>query len=183
MSRIGKKVIVVPKDVVVSVADAQISVSGKKGMLEFSCPREISVSFDRDKSLVSVLRGSEDKQSRSLHGLTRALINNMVLGVSKGFERKLEVIGTGYNAKLGKNEIVLQIGFCHSVNVPIPAGLEVKIPNPTRIEISGADKQLVGQFAADIRRVRPPEVYKGKGIKYENEVIRKKAGKAAGDKK
>lgn len=183
MSRIGKMPIAIPKGVDVSVAGSTVTVKGKLGTLDLGVESGVEVKHESDPQSLVVSRSANTKRHRALHGLTRALLNNMVTGVSKGFSKRLEIIGTGYNAKLANGELTLQIGFCHPVNMPIPEGLEVKVPNPTRVEITGADKQLVGQFAANVRGVRPPEVYKGKGIKYQGEIIRRKAGKALGDKK
>lgn len=183
MSRIGKLPIAVPSGVKVTVHGHSVSVTGKLGKLENTFTDAVSIALEGEGKTLVVKRKSDTKRHRALHGLTRALLSNMVTGVAQGFTKKLEIIGTGYNAKVANKELVLQIGFCHPVNLPIPEGLDIKVPNPTRIEITGADKQRVGQFAANIRRIRPPEPYKGKGIKYEQEVIRRKAGKALGEKK
>ncbi len=183
MSRIGKLPIPIPDGVEVKVSGKTVTVKGKLGTLDYGFESGVEVERNDEKKSLVVTRKANTKRLRALHGLTRALINNMVTGVSKGFTKNLEIVGTGYNAKHVGKEVVLQIGFCHPVHMPIPQGIEVKIDSPTRIEITGPDKQVVGQFAADIRGVRPPEVYKGKGIKYRGEHIRRKAGKALGDKK
>jgi len=139
---------------------------------------EIDVKIDGDTGEVCFARKNDERKNRALHGLYRSLVNNMVTGLSKGFEKRLSIVGVGYNAQLKGNAVVLQIGFCHPVDLPLPAGIEVEIPNPTSIVVRGVDKQLVGQYAANIRKVRPPEPYKGKGIRYDNEIVRQKVGKS-----
>ena len=181
MSRIGKKPVPLPAGVKVSVEGGVIKVKGPKGELAQDIDRAFEVKVESDR--VEVARPSDQKQHRSLHGLYRALLNNMVVGVTDGFTRILEIEGVGYGAKLeGTNKLILNIGFNAPVVMEAPAGVTLACPKPTIISITGADKQVVGQFAADVRRVRPPEPYKGKGIRYQGEHIRRKAGKAIGGK-
>jgi large subunit ribosomal protein L6 len=183
MSRIGRKPVPVPANVKVAVADSTIKVEGPKGRLEFSYRSEIDVRFDEPGKQVLVSRADDERESRALHGLTRSLIANMVQGVTAGYTKKLEIVGVGYQAQLKKaNTVALQVGYANQVVLEAPAGVSVVIPDPTHITISGADKQAVGQFAAVVRKVRPPEPYKGKGIRYEGETVRRKAGKAFGSK-
>ena len=183
MSRIGRKPVEVPANVKVSVTDSTIDVEGPKGKLAFSYRREIDVKFDPDRKQVLVSRGDDERQSRALHGLTRSLIANMVKGVTDGYTKKLEIVGVGYQAQLKKaNTVALQVGYANQIVLEAPQGVSVVVPDPTHITISGADKQAVGQFAAIVRKVRPPEPYKGKGIRYEGETVRRKAGKAFGSK-
>jgi large subunit ribosomal protein L6 len=183
MSRIGRKPVPVPAGVKVSVADATINVEGPKGKLSWSFRREIAVRYDEAGKQVLVERGDDERQSRALHGLTRSLIANMVQGVASGYTKKLEIVGVGYQAQLKKaNTVALQVGYANQVVLEAPAGVTVAVPDATHITISGADKQAVGQFAAEVRMVRPPEPYKGKGIRYEGESVRRKAGKAFGAK-
>jgi large subunit ribosomal protein L6 len=183
MSRIGRKPVPVPANVKVSVADSRIDVEGPKGKLSFAYRREIEVRFDEAAKQVVVSRADDERESRSLHGLTRSLVANMVQGVAEGYTKKLEIVGVGYQAQLKKaNTVALQVGYANQVVLEAPAGVNVVVPDPTHITINGADKQAVGQFAAEVRKVRPPEPYKGKGIRYEGEVVRRKAGKAFGSK-
>jgi len=178
MSRIGNKVVNIPAGVTVTVADNNlVTVKGPKGELSFQFNNDIEVSVSATE--VAVKRPNDTKEMKTLHGTTRALINNMVKGVSEGFTKKLEINGVGYRAALQGKTLVVSAGYSHTVEKEIPAGLEVKLPKNTIIEISGVDKQLVGQFAADIRDIRKPEPYKGKGIKYDYETIRRKEGKTA----
>jgi large subunit ribosomal protein L6 len=176
MSRIGRLPVSVPSGVTVSVADRQVSVKGPKGQLVLDCAEPISVSVD--KGTVTVARPNDDKRNRALHGLTRTLIANMVEGVTRGFQKNLEIQGVGYRAQLQGKKLGLQLGFSHPVVVDPPAGIEIKVEGQNKIQISGADKQQVGQVAAHIRSIRPPEPYKGKGIRYEGERVRRKLGKA-----
>ena len=183
MSRIGRKPVVVPANVKVAVADSTINVEGPKGKLAFSYRREIDVNYDSEGKQVLISRRDDERLSRALHGLTRSLIANMVKGVTDGYSKKLEIVGVGYQAQLKKaNTIALQVGFANQIVLEAPPGVSVVVPDATHITISGADKQAVGQFAAIIRKVRPPEPYKGKGIRYEGEAVRRKAGKAFGSK-
>src|SRR5215218_4794580 len=183
MSRIGRKPVPVPANVKVSVADSTINVEGPKGKLVFTYRREIEVRFDEAAKQLLVIRSDDERESRSLHGLTRSLVANMVQGVTEGYTRRLEIVGVGYQAQLKKaNTVALQVGFANQVVLEAPAGVSVTVPDATHVVVSGADKQAVGQFAAEVRKVRPPEPYKGKGIRYEGEVVRRKAGKAFGAK-
>jgi large subunit ribosomal protein L6 len=180
MSRIGKMPIPVPNSVTVDIADGSVRVKGPKGELARQVPREINIV--RDDGELRVERSSDEPTHRSLHGLTRSLIANMVTGVTDGYTRRLEVNGVGYRAAVSSGSLVLQVGYSHPVLVPAPAGISFTVA-ANAITVSGADKELVGETAAQIRRVRPPEPYKGKGIKYAEEVIRRKAGKAGAKKK
>lgn len=178
MSRIGNKVVNIPAGVTVNVADNNlVTVKGPKGELSFQFNNEMTISVSATE--VAVKRPNDTKEMKTLHGTTRALIHNMVVGVSEGFTKKLEINGVGYRAALQGNTLVVSAGYSHNVEMPIPAGLKVELPKNTNIVISGIDKQLVGQFAAEIRDIRKPEPYKGKGIKYDYEVIRRKEGKTA----
>lgn len=179
MSQIGRKIISVPESVNVINENNNITVKGKLG--------ELSIQFDKDMKIdissegISVLRPSDLKKYKELHGLTRTLINNMIVGVSDGYVKDLSLVGTGYTADASKgNFLLLNVGFSHPVYVQKPEGLSIETPSPTEIIIKGIDKQLVGQFSARVREIRKPEPYKGKGIRYKNENIRKKAGKTVG---
>jgi large subunit ribosomal protein L6 len=180
MSRIGKMPITVPTSVTVDVEDGTVRVKGPRGELARQVPSEISIV--REDGTVLIERASDEPTHRSLHGLTRSLIANMVTGVTDGYTRRLEVNGVGYRAAVSAGNLVLQVGYSHPVLVPAPAGISFSV-QANAITVSGADKQLVGEIAAQVRRVRPPEPYKGKGIKYAEEVIRRKAGKAGAKKK
>jgi len=180
MSRIGRMPITVPKGVTIDLSEDSVSVKGPKGELSRSVPRQMNV-ITEDGSL-RVERSSDEPQQRSLHGLTRSLIANMVTGVTDGFTRRLEINGVGYRAAVSAGNLVLQVGYSHPVLVPAQAGISFAVQG-NAITVSGADKELVGEVAAQVRRVRPPEPYKGKGIKYAEEVIRRKAGKAGAKKK
>lgn len=176
MSRIGKKPISLPAGVKVTVDGDTVTVQGSKGTLVQTLPEGITINQE-DNQLV-LQRANDSKQQRAFHGLTRALIANMVEGVTNGFEKKLEMVGVGYRAQMQGKKLVISIGFSHPVEIDAPEGIDFEVPAPTRITIRGIDKQLVGNTAAHIRAIRKPEPYKGKGIKYENEYIRRKAGKA-----
>jgi large subunit ribosomal protein L6 len=183
MSRIGRKPVPVPTTVKVAIADSTIQVEGPKGKLSFKYRPEIDVKFDQPAAQILVSRADDERVNRSLHGLTRSLVANMVQGVTSGYIKKLEIVGVGYQAQLKKaNTLALQVGYANQVVLEAPTGVGVAVPDPTHITISGADKQAVGQFAAVVRKVRPPEPYKGKGIRYEGEFVRRKAGKAFGSK-
>ncbi|HBE78300.1 MAG TPA: 50S ribosomal protein L6 [Firmicutes bacterium] len=176
MSRIGRKPIVIPQGVQIEINGNTVKVNGPKGKLAQTVHPDMKLSMDGD--LIKVDRPSDDKQHRSLHGLTRTLISNMVQGVTTGFSKSLDINGVGYRAaKQGKN-LLLTIGYSHPVELVPLDGIEFEVPAPTKIVVKGIDKQLVGQVAAEVRAVREPEPYKGKGIKYDNEVVRRKAGKA-----
>jgi large subunit ribosomal protein L6 len=183
MSRIGRKPVPVPPAVKVSIAEKTIQIEGPKGKLSFTHRPEIGVAFDQAGGQIVVTRSDDERTNRSLHGLTRSLVANMVQGVTTGYTKKLEIVGVGYQAQLKKaNTIALQVGYANQVVLEAPAGVTVVVPDATHVTISGADKQAVGQFAAIVRKVRPPEPYKGKGIRYEGEFVRRKAGKAFGSK-
>ena len=178
MSRIGKSPIPVPSGVEVNVQGRRVSVKGPQGTLERELPGEITLRQE-DATLV-VERPNDERHNRALHGLTRSLVNNMVVGVSAGFSKDLEIVGVGYRATAqGPDKIELALGFSHSVPVQAPAGITFEVPMPTRITVKGIDKELVGQVAADIRKIRKPEPYKGKGVRYAGEYVARKAGKAA----
>jgi large subunit ribosomal protein L6 len=178
MSRIGKQPVAVPAGVKIAVAGSAISVEGPLGKLSWDLRPEVSANYDEGTKQVLVTRSADTRQARALHGLSRAVIFNMVHGVTKGYERKLEIVGVGYLAAIQKGNLQLRVGYANEVHLPIPAGLTVTCPDQTHVLIKGSDKQLVGQFAAEVRSVRKPEPYKGKGIRYDGEVVRRKAGKA-----
>jgi large subunit ribosomal protein L6 len=176
MSRIGLAPISLPSGVEVSVEGTKVTVKGTKGMLRRTFSDRVS--FAVTDGVVTVARHDEERESKALHGLSRALLNNMVVGVSEGFQKELLTVGVGYRASLQGKLLELLVGFSHPVKVPAPDGIEFEVPEPTRIIVRGIDKELVGQVAADIRSVRPPEPYKGKGIRYSDEKVRRKAGKS-----
>ena len=180
MSRIGKMPIVVPADCQVAIEGKNVSVKGPKGELSMVVNSLINVALDN--GTINVTRVGDSKEERALHGLTRALINNMVVGVHEGFKKELEVNGVGYRAAKDGNKLVLNVGYSHQVNVEEIPGITIDVPAPNKIIVSGPDRQAVGQFAAEIREIRPPEPYKGKGIKYVDETIIRKVGKAGGKK-
>jgi len=179
MSRVGKKAIPILDGVKVAVTDRKIDVEGPKGKLSFTHREEVSVAVSSDGKTLEVARVNDERQSRAFHGLTRALINNMILGVKTGYEKKLEVIGVGYLAALKGKILQLRVGFANELHLPIPEGLDVTCPDQTHITIKGCDKQAVGQFAAYIRSLRKPEPYKGKGVRYVGEQVKLKPGKSA----
>jgi len=176
MSRIGKAPVEIPSGVEVAIDGPNVTVKGSKGELS----REFTdrVAFELDNGQVTVTRQDDTRESRALHGLSRALLANMVEGVSQGFTKELEIQGVGYRAALKGKAVELQVGFSHMVLVEAPDGVTFEVPEPTKIVVSGIDKEQVGQQAANIRKVRPPEPYKGKGIRYAGEYVRRKAGKA-----
>ena len=177
MSRIGKKPITIPADVDVKIDGSKVTVKGPKGELSNTFNADMAIAVEGTEIIVT--RPSDAKEHRSMHGLTRTLISNMVIGVTEGYKKELDVNGVGYRVqKQGKN-LVMNLGFSHQVIMPELDGITIEVPAPNKIIISGADKQQVGQFAADVRKKRPPEPYKGKGIKYADEHIRRKEGKAA----
>jgi large subunit ribosomal protein L6 len=177
MSRIGRQPITIPGGVEVAVDGPRVSVKGPRGSLERSFHPDMRILLD--DGTVRVERPSDERTHRSLHGLTRSLIANMVEGVTQGFEKRLEIVGVGYRATLKGSDLELAVGFSHPVVFQPPAGIEFEVPAANRIVVRGIDKQLVGEVAAEIRKIRKPEPYKGKGIRYEGEYVRKKAGKAA----
>jgi large subunit ribosomal protein L6 len=178
MSRIGQQPISIPSGVDVKIDGARVAVKGPKGELEHTIVGGVSVS--RDDDVLTVERVDDSRDNRSLHGLQRSLIANMVTGVSEGFAKELEIVGVGYRAQAqGPEKIEISVGYSHPVYVQAPAGVTFEVPQPTRIVVRGFDKQLVGQVAADIRKLRKPEPYKGKGIRYAGERVQRKAGKSA----
>ena len=177
MSKIGKLPITIPQNATVTITGTLVTVKGPKGELSYQLKPKIKLEL-KDQVL-TVSRQSEDKQVRALHGLTRALIANMVTGVTTGFTKNLELVGTGYRAKLNGNKLILSLGFSHEIEFAPPQGIELKLEGTNLITVSGYDIQLVGQTAAIIRSYKKPEPYKGKGIRYAGEVVRRKAGKAA----
>jgi len=175
VSRIGRKPISLPPGVEIKMENNIITVKGPKGVLSQAIPEDITIAQQDSELLVT--RPSDAKRHRAMHGLARALVANMVTGVTAGFEKKLEMVGVGYRAQMQGNKLVINIGFSHPVEVDPPQGIEFEVPAVTKITVKGIDKQLVGNTAADIRAIRKPEPYKGKGLRYENEVVRRKAGK------
>ena len=178
MSRIGKKPVPIPKGVTVTLDGSKITVKGPKGELSRSLPAAMLVSMKDNEVIVE--RPSEENEHKALHGLTRTLIANMVEGVTTGFSKQLEIIGVGYKAEQRPYGLQLSLGFSHVIEYRAPAGIKLTAPQPTQVTIEGANKEMVGQVAAEIRSYRPPEPYKGKGIKYAGEQVRRKAGKAGG---
>jgi len=191
LSRIGRVPVAIPNGVKVGVSGSEVTVEGPKGSLTRRMHPELTIEVDRQANAVVVKRPSDQRQHRALHGLTRSLINNMVIGVTDGYSRKLLAVGVGYTARLEESALVLQVGYAHPVRVPIPPGLtveppvQVSVPVPGvgatagfEITVTGMDKELVGKYAAGLRRVRPPEPYKGKGIRYADETVKIKPGKA-----
>ena len=177
MSRIGKEPISIQSDVQVSIEGRSVGVTGPKGSLDLDLPGEINVR--QEDGVVLVERPNDERKNKALHGLTRSLINNMVIGVSEGFKKELEIVGVGYRAAISGDGLELQLGFSHPVKVKAPDGITFDVPEPTQIIVSGINKEVVGQVAADIRSYRKPEPYKGKGIRYAGEYVARKAGKAA----
>lgn len=176
MSRVGRKPISLPKDVEFKMEGNVVTIKGARGSLTQEIPADITIEQEDGQLILS--RPSDNKQHRAFHGLSRALVANMVEGVTNGFEKKLELVGVGYRAQMQGSKLVINIGFSHPVEIDAPAGIEFEVPAATKITVRGIDKQLVGNTAAHIRAIRKPEPYKGKGIKYENETIRRKAGKS-----
>lgn len=176
MSRIGKKPVAIADGVDVTLNGQRVEVKGPKGSLGFDVPGDISAAVEDGQ--VVVTRPNDERENRALHGLTRSIIQNMVQGVVQPFEKRLEINGTGYQAQLAGKQLKLQVGFANTIVLDIPDGVTVDLPRPVEVVVTSCDKQKCGQFAAIVRAVRPPEPYKGKGIKYSDEVIKKKAGKA-----
>ncbi len=176
MSRIGKQPIGIPSGVTVNVANGEVQVKGPKGQLTGAIPAGITGKVEGDQLVFE--RSNDTKPNRANHGLARALANNMVVGCTDGFTKRLEIEGVGYRADVQGKVLNLLLGFSHPVAMPIPEGLKVAVDGNTKVSIEGADKQVVGQFAADVRALRPPEPYKGKGVRYDDEHIRRKVGKA-----
>ena len=181
MSRIGRQPIPVPENVNIELDGNRVVVTGPRGTLERTLSAEMSLI--RDNGTLRVERPSDAKQHKALHGLTRSLVANMVAGVTSGFEKRLEIVGVGYRALPAPDGIVLHLGFSHPVSFPAPEGITLTVEGNNRVVVTGTNKEVVGETAARIRRIRPPEPYKGKGIRYANEVVRRKAGKAGGKKK
>jgi large subunit ribosomal protein L6 len=178
MSRIGRKPIALPKGVEVKIDGGEVTVKGAKGSLKFGVLPAITVEMKEGQ--IQVSRADDEKRNRAAHGMTRAILSNMVTGVSQGFERVLEIIGVGYRAQMQGKNLVMALGFSHPVEVVPPDGIELAVDGPTKVIVRGIDKQLVGQIAANIRGYRPPEPYKGKGIRYAGEYVIRKAGKTGG---
>jgi large subunit ribosomal protein L6 len=178
MSRIGKKPVPVPKGVTITQDGAMITVKGPRGELKRTLPADMQVAVAGEE--ITVTRPSDEQRHKALHGLTRSLIANMVEGVTKGFTKQLDIIGVGYKAENRPFGLQMALGYSHPIEVRAPAGIKLNAPNPTTVVVEGADKEVVGQVAAEIRKLRPPEPYKGKGVKYQGEVVRRKAGKAGG---
>lgn len=176
MSRIGKQPIEIPSGVTVNSSGSTVSVKGGKGLLELNVRDEIKVAVDG--TTVNVTRADDSRQARALHGLTRTLVSNMIVGVSEGFQKNLEIVGVGYKADVKGDVLTMTLGYSHVIPYKLPKGITAKVDKNVAINISGADKQVVGQVAAELRALRPPEPYKGKGVKYEGEHIKRKAGKA-----
>jgi len=179
MSRIGRLPVAIPSGVTVEEKGRTVTVKGPKGSLDLALRPEIDVKVEKTQVVVAP-NTEATREVRAYHGMTRAILGNMMVGVTAGYQRNLEIIGVGWNAALAGKKLVLWVGYCNPVELEIPTGLTVEAPKPTNISIKGADKQLVGQFAAAVRAQRPPEPYKGKGIRYENEYVRKKQGKSFG---
>jgi large subunit ribosomal protein L6 len=177
MSRIGRQPISVPAGVLVSVDPGRVTVSGPKGELRSVVPQRMKI--EQEDGVITVSRPTERGEDRALHGLTRSLVANMVEGVTNGFEKRLEIQGVGYRAAMSGTNLELQVGYSHPVRITPRQGIEFEVPAPNQVVVRGIDKQLVGQTAAEIRKVRPPEPYKGKGIRYEGEYVRRKVGKRA----
>jgi large subunit ribosomal protein L6 len=178
MSRIGKQPVTIPGGVKVQLAEGKVRVEGPKGKLEFSPHSAMKVQQDEKTKAIVVTRPDNERLNRALHGLTRTLIANMVIGVTKGYEKRLKIEGIGYQARMNKKAVVLTVGYANAIEMNPPDGVTVELPDPTTIVVKGADKQKVGQFAAEVRKARKPEPYKGKGVRYENEQVRRKEGKS-----
>ncbi|MDA7950065.1 MAG: 50S ribosomal protein L6 [Pirellulaceae bacterium] len=179
MSRIGKKPISIPAGVDVQIDGRQVKVKGKEGELSITHRPEVTVQLNEDSKEIVVAANDETPQARAFHGLTRSLVANMVDGVVKKYEKKLEIVGVGYVAQIAGDKLKLRVGFANEIQKTIPSGLDVSCPDQTHVTIVGCDKQMVGQFAAEVRAVRKPEPYRGKGIRYQDEVVKLKPGKAA----
>ena len=179
MSRIGKQPVPVLDGVKVSIDGSTITTEGPQGKLQFEHRPEISLELDEENKQILVTRGNDERMSRALHGLTRSLINNMVVGVKEGYEKRLEIVGVGYGGTVQGNELALRVGFANEIKKAIPSALDVTCPDQNHVVIKGCDKQKVGQFAAEVRAVRKPEPYKGKGVRVVGEYVRRKEGKKA----
>ena len=179
MSRIGKKPVDIPTGVQVAVSDRVVSVEGPQGKLQLEHRPEVSVTVDEENKQVVVTRINDEREARAFHGLTRSLVQNMVIGVKEGYEKRLEIVGVGYLGQVSGDSLSLRVGFANEIQKKIPAELDVSCPDQTHIVVKGCDKQQVGQFAAEVRAIRKPEPYKGKGIRYEGEHVKIKPGKTA----
>ena len=179
MSRIGKQPVPVPSDVKISIDGQTVTVEGKLGRLSQELNSPITAKYDDDTKAIVVSRDGDGRQARAFHGLYRALIHNMVEGVSKGFEKRLEIVGVGYVAAVQNNQLQMRVGYANEIQKDIPSGLDVSCPDTTHVVVKGCNKQLVGQFSAEVRAARKPEPYKGKGIRYAGEYVKIKPGKAA----
>jgi len=179
MSRIGKQPVPVLDGVKVSIDGRTITTEGPQGKLQFEHRPEISLEIDEENKQILVSRTNDERMSRALHGLTRSLIHNMVVGVKEGYEKRLEIVGVGYGGTVQENQLALRVGFANEIKKAIPSGLDVTCPDQNHVVIKGCDKQQVGQFAAEVRAVRKPEPYKGKGIRYDGEYVKIKPGKTA----
>lgn len=179
MSRIGRKPVPIPDGVKVALNADSVAVEGPLGKMEFPVAPQITVEIDDDAKQVKVERKDDERQSRALHGLTRSVINNMIIGTKDGYEKKLEIVGVGYIGAIQNGELQLRVGYANELKKKIPAGLDVTCPDQTHIVVKGCDKQKVGQFAAEVRALRKPEPYKGKGIRYDGEHVKIKPGKSA----
>ncbi len=179
MSRIGKKPISIADGAKVSISDRVVNVEGPKGKLSYELRPEVSLIMDESNKTITVERENDERPSRAFHGLTRALVANMITGVTSGYERKLEIVGVGYLASIQNGVLQLRVGLANELKVKIPAGLDVTCPDQTHITVKGCDKQLVGQFSAHVRLLRKPEPYKGKGIRFQGEQVKIKPGKSA----
>lgn len=180
MSRVGKKIISIPQGVKINIQNSCISVEGQKGKLKMDIPENITLLIEKETLIVK--RATDEKVTRSLHGTVRALIQNMITGVSQGFKKDLDIVGVGFKAQMKGKNLLINVGFSHPVEMIVPAELKVSAPSQIRITIEGVDKQLVGEFTAKVRDIFKPEPYKGKGIRYAGEVVRKKLGKALAKK-
>ena len=178
MSRVGNQPVKIPDGVKVAVRGNDITVEGPLGKLQWSARPEVKIAHDEAQGQIVLTREGDDRESRALHGLSRALIQNMVTGVTQGYEKRLEIVGVGYLGAIEGKTLQLRVGFANEVHKTIPTGLDVSCPDQTHVVVKGVDKQQVGQFAAEVRAVRKPEPYKGKGIRYQDEQVRRKAGKA-----
>ena len=178
MSRIGKKPIDVPAGVTVTLDGRMVTVKGPRGTLSRSLPPIVTVK--QEGSVINVERPNDETASKAMHGLTRTLVANMVEGVTKGFQKNLDIVGVGYKAEVKPYGLLMSLGYSHQIEVKAPEGIKLAAPTPTSIVVDGANKEVVGQIAAEIRSLRPPEPYKGKGVKYQGEIVRRKAGKAGG---
>lgn len=178
MSRIGKKIITLPQKVNAELIDSYISINGPKGDLKQQISPLINIKIDHEQNTIKLEKQNNSKKAQALHGLYRSIINNMVIGVSQGFEKKLSIHGVGYRSQNEKNTLILNVGYSHPIRIEPPEKVQIKVDNGTNITVSGINKETVGQIAAKIRSTRPPEPYKGKGIRYINEIVRRKVGKA-----